>query len=97
MFESAKLTMQTVEISENQAKDLRFGRKIVIPAISEKNTIAYVKAEKNEQNDVVAVLETAEKSPATAGGSRAFSKSQEKNEKNINQIEAKPIVVFVQS
>lgn len=36
MFESAKLTMQTVEISENQAKDLRFGRKIVIPAISEK-------------------------------------------------------------
>lgn len=67
MFESAKLTMQTVEISENQAKDLRFGRKIVIPAISEKNTIAYVKAEKDEQNDVVAVLETAEKSPATAG------------------------------
>lgn len=97
MFESAKLTMQTVEISENQAKDLRFGRKIVIPAISEKNIIAYVKAEKNEQNDVVAVLETAEKSPATAGGSSAFSKLQEKNEKNINQIEAKPIVVFVQS
>lgn len=97
MFESAKLTMQTVEISENQAKDLRFGRKIVIPAISEKNIIAYVKAEKNEQNDVVAVLETAEKSPATAGGSSAFSKSQEKNEKNTNQIEAKPIVVFVQS
>lgn len=97
MFESAKLTMQTVEISENQAKDLRFGRKIVIPAISEKNTIAYVKAEKDDQNDVVAVLETAEKSPATAGGSRAFSKLQEKNEKNINQIEAKPIVVFVQS
>lgn len=97
MFESAKLTMQTVEISENQAKDLRFGRKIVIPAISEKNTIAYVKAEKDEQNDVVAVLETAEKSPATAGRSRAFSKLQEKNEKNINQIEAKPIVVFVQS
>ncbi|MFU0560201.1 tRNA pseudouridine(55) synthase TruB [Gardnerella vaginalis] len=97
MFESAKLTMQTVEISENQAKDLRFGRKIVIPAISEKNTIAYVKAEKDAQNDVVAVLETAEKSPATAGGSSAFSKSQEKNEKNTNQIEAKPIVVFVQS
>lgn len=97
MFESAKLTMQTVEISENQAKDLRFGRKIVIPAISGKNTIAYVKAEKDEQNDVVAVLETAEKSPATAGGSSAFSKSQEKNEKNTNQIEAKPIVVFVQS
>lgn len=97
MFESAKLTMQTVEISENQAKDLRFGRKIVIPAISGKNAIAYVKAEKDDQNDVVAVLETAEKSPATAGGSRAFSKSQEKNEKNINQIEAKPIVVFVQS
>lgn len=97
MFESAKLTMQTVEISENQAKDLRFGRKIVIPAISEKNIIAYVKAEKDAQNDVVAVLETAEKSPATAGGSSAFSKSQEKNEKNTNQIEAKPIVVFVQS
>lgn len=97
MFESAKLTMQTVEISENQAKDLRFGRKIVIPAISEKNTIAYVKAEKDDQNDVVAVLETAEKSPATAEGSSTFSKSQEKNEKNINQIEAKPIVVFVQS
>ncbi|RFD76803.1 pseudouridine synthase [Gardnerella vaginalis] len=97
MFESAKLTMQTVEISENQAKDLRFGRKIVIPAISEKNIIAYVKAEKDEQNDVVAVLETAEKLPATAGGSSAFSKSQEKNEKNTNQIEAKPIVVFVQS
>ena len=97
MFESAKLTMQTVEISENQAKDLRFGRKIVIPAISEKNIIAYVKAEKDVQNDVVAVLETAEKSPATAGGSSAFSKSQEKNEKNTNQIEAKPIVVFVQS
>ncbi|MFP1691968.1 tRNA pseudouridine(55) synthase TruB [Gardnerella vaginalis] len=97
MFESAKLTMQTVEISENQAKDLRFGRKIVIPAISEKNTIAYVKAEKDDQNDVVAVLETAEKSPATAGGSSTFSKLQEKNEKNINQIEAKPIVVFVQS
>lgn len=97
MFESAKLTMQTVEISENQAKDLRFGRKIVIPAISEKNIIAYVKAEKDEQNDVVAVLETAEKSPETAGGSSAFSKSQEKNEKNTNQIEAKPIVVFVQS
>ena len=97
MFESAKLTMQTVEISENQAKDLRFGRKIVIPAISEKNIIAYVKAEKDAQNDVVAVLETAEKSPATAGGSIAFSKSQEKNEKNTNQIEAKPIVVFVQS
>lgn len=97
MFESAKLTMQTVEISENQAKDLRFGRKIVIPTISEKNTIAYVKSEKDDQNDVVAVLEIAEKSPATAGGSRAFSKSQEKNEKNINQIEAKPIVVFVQS
>ncbi len=69
----------------------------MIPAISEKNTIAYVKAEKDEQNDVVAVLETAEKSPATAGGSRAFSKLQEKNEKNINQIKAKPIVVFVQS
>lgn len=97
MFESAKLTMQTVEISENQAKDLRFGRKIVIPAINEKNIIAYVKAEKDDQNDVVAVLETAEKSPATAGGSSAFSKLQEKNEKNINQIEAKPIVVFVQS
>ncbi|MFU0563516.1 tRNA pseudouridine(55) synthase TruB [Gardnerella vaginalis] len=97
MFESAKLTMQTVEISENQAKDLRFGRKIVIPAISEKNIIAYVKAEKDVQNDVVAVLETAEKSPATAGGSSAFSKLQEKNEKNTNQIEAKPIVVFVQS
>lgn len=97
MFESAKLTMQTVEISENQAKDLRFGRKIVIPTISEKNTIAYVKAEKDDQNDVVAVLETAEKSPATAGGSSTFSKLQEKNEKNINQIEAKPIVVFVQS
>lgn len=97
MFESAKLTMQTVEISENQAKDLRFGRKIVIPAISGKNTIAYVKAEKDDQNDVVAVLETDEKSPATAGGSSAFSKLQEKNEKNINQIEAKPIVVFVQS
>lgn len=97
MFESAKLTMQTVEISENQAKDLRFGRKIVIPTISGKNTIAYVKAEKDEQNDVVAVLETAEKSPATAGGSSTFSKSQEKNGKNINQIEAKPIVVFVQS
>ncbi|MFW0894458.1 tRNA pseudouridine(55) synthase TruB [Gardnerella sp. Marseille-Q9181] len=97
MFESAKLTMQTVEISENQAKDLRFGRKIVIPAISGKNAIAYVKAEKDDQNDVVAVLETAEKSPATAGRSSAFYKSQEKNEKNTNQIEAKPIVVFVQS
>ena len=97
MFESARLTMQTVEISENQAKDLRFGRKIVIPTISEKNTIAYVKSEKDDQHDVVAVLEIAEKSPATAWGSRAFSKSQEKNEKNINQIEAKPIVVFVQS
>lgn len=82
MFESAKLTMQTVEISENQAKDLRFGRKIVIPAISEKNTIAYVKAEKDEQNDVVAVLETAEKSPATAGGAER-SPSYKKKMKKI--------------
>lgn len=104
MFESAKLTMQTVEVSENQAKDLRFGRKITISAISTKgatkNAIAYVKATKDEQNDVVAVLETAEKSQATASSSSTLFKSQEKIEKiekNTNQIEAKPIVVFVQS
>ncbi|RDW98468.1 pseudouridine synthase [Gardnerella vaginalis] len=108
MFESAKLTMQTVEVSENQAKDLRFGRKITISAISAKdatkdatkNAIAYVKATKDEQNDVVAVLETAEKSQATASSSSTLFKSQEKIEKiekNTNQIEAKPIVVFVQS
>lgn len=108
MFESAKLTMQTVEVSENQAKDLRFGRKITISAISAKdatknatkNVIAYVKATKDEQNDVVAVLETAEKSQATASSSSTLFKSQEKIEKiekNTNQIEAKPIVVFVQS
>ncbi|RFD77217.1 tRNA pseudouridine(55) synthase TruB [Gardnerella vaginalis] len=101
MFESAKLTMQTVEVSENQAKDLRFGRKITIPTISAKdatkNAIAYVKAAKDEQNDVVAVLETAEKSQATASSSSTLFKSQEKIEKNTNQIEAKPIVVFVQS
>ncbi len=104
MFESAKLTMQTVEVSENQAKDLRFGRKITISAISAKNAaknaIAYVKAAKDEQNDVVAVLETAEKSQATASSSSTLFKSQEKIEKiekNTNQIEAKPIVVFVQS
>lgn len=104
MFESAKLTMQTVEVSENQAKDLRFGRKITIPTISAKNAtknaIAYVKATKDEQNDVVAVLETAEKSQATASSSSTLFKSQEKIEKiekNTNQIEAKPIVVFVQS
>ena len=108
MFESAKLTMQTVEVSENQAKDLRFGRKITISAISAKdatknatkNVIAYVKAAKDEQNDVVAVLETAEKSQATASSSSTLFKSQEKIEKiekNTNQIEAKPIVVFVQS
>lgn len=108
MFESAKLTMQTVEVSENQAKDLRFGRKITISAISTKgatknatkNVIAYVKATKDEQNDVVAVLETAEKSQATASSSSTLFKSQEKIEKiekNTNQIEAKPIVVFVQS
>ena len=108
MFESAKLTMQTVEVSENQAKDLRFGRKITISAISAKdatknaakNAIAYVKSAKDEQNDVVAVLETAEKSQATASSSSTLFKSQEKIEKiekNTNQIEAKPIVVFVQS
>ena len=104
MFESAKLTMQTVEVSENQAKDLRFGRKITIPTISAKNAIAYVKAAKDEQNDVVAVLETAEKSQATADLSRTVSISKakitttnEKIGKNTNQIEAKPIVVFVQS
>ena len=100
MFESAKLTMQTVEVSENQAKDLRFGRKITIPTISAKNAIAYVKSAKDEQNDVVAVLETAEKSQATASSSSTLFKSQEKIEKiekNTNQIEAKPIVVFVQS
>ena len=104
MFESAKLTMQTVEVSENQAKDLRFGRKITISAISAKdatkNAIAYVKATKDEQNDVVAVLETAEKSQATASSSSTLFKSQEKSEKiekNTNQIEAKPIVVFVQN
>ena len=104
MFESAKLTMQTVEVSENQAKDLRFGRKITISAISAKNAtknvIAYVKATKDEQNDVVAVLETAGKSQATASSSSTLFKSQEKIEKiekNTNQIEAKPIVVFVQS
>ncbi len=104
MFESAKLTMQTVEVSESQAKDLRFGRKITISAISAKNAaknaIAYVKATKDEQNDVVAVLETAEKSQATASSSSTLFKSQEKIEKiekNTNQIEAKPIVVFVQS
>lgn len=108
MFESAKLTMQTVEVSENQAKDLRFGRKITISAISTKNAaknatknaIAYVKSAKDEQNDVVAVLETAEKSQATASSSSTLFKSQEKIEKiekNTNQIEAKPIVVFVQS
>lgn len=108
MFESAKLTMQTVEVSENQAKDLRFGRKITISAISAKdatknatkNVIAYVKATKDEQNDVVAVLETAEKSQATASSSSTLFKYQEKIEKiekNTNQIEAKPIVVFVQS
>ena len=100
--------MQTVEVSENQAKDLRFGRKITISAISTKNAaknatknaIAYVKATKDEQNDVVAVLETAEKSQATASSSSTLFKSQEKIEKiekNTNQIEAKPIVVFVQS
>lgn len=108
MFESAKLTMQTVEVSENQAKDLRFGRKITISAISAKdatkNAIAYVKAAKDEQNDVVAVLQTAQKRQATADLSRTVSISQakitttnEKIEKNTNQIEAKPIVVFVQS
>lgn len=104
MFESAKLTMQTVEVSENQAKDLRFGRKITIPTISAKNAIAYVKAAKDEQNDVVAVLQTAQKRQATADLSRVVSISQskitttnEKIEKNANQIEAKPIVVFVQS
>lgn len=104
MFESAKLTMQTVEVSENQAKDLRFGRKITIPTISAKNAIAYVKAAKDEQNDVVAVLQTAQKRQATADLSRTVSISQakitttnEKIEKNTNQIEAKPIVVFVQS
>ena len=108
MFESAKLTMQTVEVSENQAKDLRFGRKITISAISAKdatknaakNAIAYVKSAKDEQNDVVAVLETAEKSQATASSSSTLFKSQEKIEKiekNTNQIEAKPIVVFVQN
>lgn len=108
MFESAKLTMQTVEVSENQAKDLRFGRKITISAISAKDAtkkaIAYVKAAKDEQNDVVAVLQTAQKRQATADLSRTVSISQakitttnEKIEKNTNQIEAKPIVVFVQS
>ncbi|MFU0547339.1 tRNA pseudouridine(55) synthase TruB [Gardnerella pickettii] len=112
MFESAKLTMQTVEVSENQAKDLRFGRKITIPTISAKNAIAYVKAAKDEQNDVVAVLEVAQKSQASTRESITFDKSQENNEnneniknnekienneKNTNQIEAKPIVVFVQS
>lgn len=108
MFESAKLTMQTVEVSENQAKDLRFGRKITISAISTKNAaknaIAYVKATKDEQNDVVAVLQTAQKRQTTADLSRTVSISQakitttnEKIEKNTNQIEAKPIVVFVQS
>lgn len=108
MFESAKLTMQTVEVSENQSKDLRFGRKITISAISAKdatkNAIAYVKAAKDEQNDVVAVLQTAQKRQATADLSRTVSISQakitttnEKIEKNTNQIEAKPIVVFVQS
>lgn len=112
MFESAKLTMQTVEVSENQAKDLRFGRKIMISDISAKNAIAYVKAAKDEQNDVVAVLEVAQKSQASTRESITFDKSQENNEnneniknnekienneKNTNQIEAKPIVVFVQS
>lgn len=106
MFESAKLTMQTVEVSENQAKDLRFGRKITIPTISAKNAIAYVKAAKDEKNDVVAVLEVAQKSQASTRESITFYKSQENNEnnekienneKNTNQIEAKPIVVFVQS
>ena len=103
MFESAKLTMQTVEVSENQAKDLRFGRKITIPTISAKNAIAYVKSAKDEQNDVVAVITPADKSPATASASSTLFKSQEKNEKyekiekNTNQIEAKPIVVFVQN
>ena len=114
MFESAKLTMQTVEVSENQAKDLRFGRKITISAISAKdatknatkNAIAYVKATKDEKNDVVAVLEVAQKSQASTRESITFYKSQENNEnnekienneKNTNQIEAKPIVVFVQS
>lgn len=106
MFESAKLTMQTVEVSENQAKDLRFGRKITIPTISAKNAIAYVKAAKDEKNDVVAVLEVAQKSQASTRKSITFYKSQENNEnnekienneKNTNQIEAKPIVVFVQS
>lgn len=107
MFEAAKSTMQVVEVSENQAKDLRFGRKIAIPAISASNAIAYVKAAKDEQNDVVAVLQTAQKSQATEDLSRTVSISQakipttiekiEKIEKNSNLIEAKPIVVFVQS
>lgn len=107
MFEAAKSTMQVVEVSENQAKDLRFGRKIAIPAISASNAIAYVKAAKDEQNDVVAVLQTAQKSQATEDLSRTVSVSQakipteiekiEKIEKNSNLIEAKPIVVFVQS
>ena len=107
MFEAAKSTMQVVEVSENQAKDLRFGRKIAIPAISASNAIAYVKAAKDEQNDVVAVLQTTQKSQATEDLSRTVSVSQakipttiekiEKIEKNSNLIEAKPIVVFVQS
>ena len=104
MFEAAKSTMQVVEVSENQAKDLRFGRKIAIPAISASNAIAYVKAAKDEQNDVVAVLQTIQKSQATEDLSRTVSISQakipttiEKIEKNSNLIEAKPIVVFVQS
>ena len=107
MFEAAKSTMQVVEVSENQAKDLRFGRKIAIPAISASNAIAYVKAAKDEQNDVVAVLQTAQKSQATEDLSRTVSIYQakipteiekiEKIEKNSNLIEAKPIVVFVQS
>lgn len=65
MFEAAEHTLSMLQIDENQAKDLRFGRWLSFE--SEENSqqypaIAYVKSSNNAQNDVVAVVEQAKNS-----------------------------------
>lgn len=65
MFEAAEHTLPMLQIDENQAKDLRFGRWLSFE--SEENSqqypaIAYVKSSNNAQSDVVAVVEPAKNS-----------------------------------
>lgn len=65
MFEAAENTLPMLQVDENQAKDLRFGRWLSFE--SEENSqqypaIAYVKYSNNAQSDVVAVVEPAKNS-----------------------------------